>query len=79
MIVKEFGGCFNVTPDDDNDLPTRTVGLYIGHVGNVIVDDYQGHNATFTAVPTGTILMGDFKRVYNTGTTATLIVAFTSP
>lgn len=79
MNVQEYGGCYEVTTSNSADLPEGTVALYIGGIGDVKVDDFQGHTSTFKAVPQGTILPGQFKKVYLTGTTATLIVAYTAP
>lgn len=74
-----------VTPDNSNDLvapgpdakiPTR--GLLIGGAGTVKVDMADGTTVTFTipATACGFALPLAIKRVYATGTTATLIVAF---
>lgn len=80
MIVKEIGGFQAVTPDNSNDLPNPAVAIYVGGgPGDVKADDEYGNTATFKAVPQGTILKGAFKRIYATGTTATLLVAFLSP
>lgn len=80
MIVSEFGGAYEVTTSNTADLPQATVALYVGGgPGDIKVTDFQGHTTTFKAVPQGTILPGQFKRIFASGTTATLLVAFTSP
>lgn len=79
MIVEEFGGFYAVTKSDTDDLPGNVVAIYVGGTGSVVADDCNGHTSvTFTAVPVGTTLRGKFKRV-RTGSTATLMVAITSP
>ncbi len=66
-----------VIPADGADLPNAaTRGIYVGGAGNVKVDLVTGGTGiTFTAVPVGTVLAVQAKRVYATGTTATLMVA----
>jgi hypothetical protein len=66
-----------ITPDDNNDLVNHAFrGLYIGGAGNIKVDmEGSGTAVLFSAVPAGTILPIQVRRVYSTGTTATLIVA----
>jgi hypothetical protein len=79
MLVVQFGGQYDVTPDDDADLPQAAVALYVGGEGDVAVADFQNHTAVFKDVPVGTWLYGQFRRVLDTGTDATNIVAVTSP
>ena len=50
-------------------------GIYVGVTGNVVVVDADGTAVTFTAVPAGTILPVEAKRVNSTSTTATNMVA----
>ena len=64
-----------VTPNNGADLATYTRGLYIGGFGDVKVDMVTSGTVTFSAVPAGTVLPIRVKRVYATGTTATLILA----
>jgi hypothetical protein len=65
-----------VTTDDANDLPALACfGLYVGGTGDVKVDMVGSGTVTFKAVPAGTHLHIQARRVYLTGTTATLIVA----
>lgn len=71
-----------VTTNDAADLPTYAKALWIGGAGNVVVipmnavDD--ANTVTFTAVPAGTLLPVQVRRVLNTGTTATLIVGLSA-
>lgn len=65
---------FAVSPNDSTDLTNYTRALYIGGAGAVKVDTTGGDTVTFSAVPVGTVLPICVKRVYNTGTTATLII-----
>ena len=63
-----------VTPSDTTPLPAGTQSLWVGGVGNLVVKGLDGVTATFTAVPAGTLIRGQFSRVM-AATTATLIVA----
>ena len=66
----------SVTPSDSTDLTGgATKGLYIGGAGNIKVDMADGTTITFTALSAGIIHPVSAKRVYATGTTATLILA----
>ena len=79
MIVKEFGGFYAVTPSNTADLPEPAIALWIGGTGTIVADDFNGHTSvTFSAIPAGSLLRGNFKRVRATSS-ATLIVALTSP
>ena len=64
-----------VTRSDSADLPRSSLSLYIGGAGNVRVTTVQGTDIVFTAVPVGTVLPIQARRVWLTNTTATLIVA----
>lgn len=64
-----------VTPADGADLAKPCVGLWVGGAGNVKVDMLDGTTVTFSGVPAGTWLRICAKRVYATGTTATLILS----
>ena len=67
---------YAVTPSDTVDLVQgATKGLYIGGAGNVKMDMADGTTITFTALSAGMIHPISAKRVYATGTTATLILA----
>jgi hypothetical protein len=63
-----------VTKSDTTLLPTGVQSLWVGGAGNVVVQGIDGVTATFTAVPAGTLLRGQFTRVM-AATTATNIVA----
>lgn len=65
-----------VTPSDGVDLadgPTK--GIWVGGAGAIKVDMMDGDTVTFSAVPVGTILPIRAKRIYATGTAATLMLA----
>lgn len=67
---------FAITPADGADLaPFATRGIYVGGAGDVKVDMVENGTVTFKAVPVGTLLAVQAKRVYATGTTATLLIA----
>jgi hypothetical protein len=65
-----------VTKSDTTDLGP-VVGLYIGGAGDVAVSTSAtgANGVVFTAVPVGTQLRVQCRRVMSTGTSATLIVA----
>ena len=67
----------DVTPNDSTDLTNpATRGLWVGGAGTVKIDAVGGGTVTFTAVAAGTWLKVAAKRVYSTGTSATLIKEF---
>lgn len=63
-----------ITPHDSNRI-TPTRGLYIGVSGDVKVIMLDGSTVTFTGLAAGVIHPICCVLVYNTGTTATNIVA----
>jgi hypothetical protein len=65
-----------VTPSDSTVLPVGMQSLWVGGAGNLVVKGLDGVTATFTAVPAGTLVRGQFTRVM-AATTATNIVAMT--
>jgi hypothetical protein len=71
-----------VTPSDTLDnstqLPASSMAIYVGTTGNVKVTLYGGTVVTFTSVPAGFYLQGNFKWVWSTGTTASnMVVLYT--
>ena len=76
LQVTPADGTNLVAPGADSLIPTR--GLLIGGAGTVKVDMADGTTVTFTipATACGFALPLAVRRVYATGTTATLIVAF---
>ena len=65
---------FAVTPDDVTDLVRYTRRIYVGGGGTIKVDMIEGGTVTFAAVAAGSTLQVGVKRIYATGTTATLII-----
>ena len=64
-----------VTPDDTNILTGGVCrGLYVGVSGDVKITTARGSDVTFLSAPIG-ILPVQAVRVFDTGTTATDIVA----
>lgn len=59
---------------DTGNIVTATSGLYVGGAGNVKVTMLGGEDVTFSNVLAGTILPIRVSRVWNTGTTASLII-----
>jgi hypothetical protein len=65
-----------VTPSDTTDLPNPAIRLWVGGAGNVTLDTVGGSTSVlFAALPAGTLLSVQVKRVRATGTSATNIVA----
>lgn len=71
-----------VAPSDTSDLPHVASSLYIGAAGDVALilanDLNDNKSVTFKAVPAGTVLNVQARRVMNTGASATEIVAMWS-
>lgn len=70
-----------VLPSDSADLTKVTSALYIGGAGDValiLANDPDSGAVTFKVVPAGTILYVQCRRVMNTNTSATSIVALWS-
>ncbi|MEM6761254.1 MAG: hypothetical protein AAF615_00105, partial [Pseudomonadota bacterium] len=61
---------FAIVPDDGQDLPFVTRGLYAGGTGDVRVVTLEGSTATFRNLAAGTVLPVSASRVLATGTTA---------
>jgi hypothetical protein len=64
-----------VTTSDTDNLPAGCRGLYVGGDGDIAVVGDDGTAVTFEGVTAGTILPLCARRVNETNTTATLIVA----
>lgn len=58
----------------DLDVPVRTI--YVGGAGNIVLQDLQGNQVTFTAPPVGSQLNVCAKRILTTGTTATNLIGY---
>jgi hypothetical protein len=72
-----------IVPSDTADLPHVTSSIYVGGAGNLVVlmadpGSIDSATVTFTAVPVGTVLQIQARRVMATGTTATNLVAIWS-
>ncbi len=63
-----------VSPSDTVDLAAPAKALYIGVAGDVAILDSEGNYSLFKAHPVGYMRV-NVKRVINTGTTATNILA----
>ena len=74
-LISPAGSIVAVTPNDSSDLDYITRGLYIGGAGDVAVEGLISGTVTFVGVPAGSILPIRVKKVLETGTTATSIVA----
>jgi hypothetical protein len=64
-----------VVKSDSVDLPKGCTELYVGGTGDVNLVGQDDVAVVFSAVPVGTTIRGNIKRVNSTSTTATLMVA----
>ena len=64
-----------ITPSDSADFTTTSCrAIWVGGTGTIKVDMSDGTTVTFSGVPAGYILPIRARRVYSTGTTATLML-----
>lgn len=68
------GDAAAVTPSDSADLAQVSV-IFVGGAGNVKVTTAQGTEVTFSGLSAGAVLPVQVRRVWSTGTTATLLTA----
>lgn len=66
-----------VTPSDSTDIE-GSIGLYVGTAGNVAVRTVNaaGTTVTFSNVPAGSFLPGNFTRVMAATTASNILAAF---
>ena len=72
-----FGGAFDITPDDDNNLTGGNGGatnVYVGASGDLKVTTSLGDTVTFKSIPTGTLLPIRVLKVFSSGTDASEII-----
>lgn len=65
---------FDIVPDDGQDLPFVTRGLYVGGTGNVRLVTLEGSTTTFKNLSAGTVLPVSASRVLATGTTVSDLI-----
>lgn len=65
----------SVTPSDTDDLPFACRGICVGVAGDVKVTHWDGDVVTWPALVAGVIHPIAARRIWDTGTTATTIVA----
>ena len=64
-------GGFDVTPDDNADLPYMTRAIMVTASGDVSVTYKDGSSHTLPGLLAGVQYTGQFRRIRATGTTAT--------
>lgn len=64
-----------VTKHDTNNFSQVCRAIYVGGAGDVAAVALNDSAYVFSAVPAGTYIIGFFKRVNATGTTATNMIA----
>jgi len=68
---------FDVTPDDDEDLPKVIRGFVVGLAGDVDVTFMSGNRVTLPSMVAGVMHPGYIKKIHAENTTATGIVGLT--
>jgi hypothetical protein len=73
--IKTVGAQYveDVTPDDATDLDDPSDALWVGGAGTVKVTTVGGQTVTISGVAAGTLLPIRVTRVWENGTSATLI------
>lgn len=74
MASTTYGSAFAIAPNDAADLLPRVTAIYVGGAGAIAIQNADGSQVIFVAVPVGTILPVSPKRLLATGTTATLLL-----
>jgi hypothetical protein len=64
----------SITPSDDYNLAQSSI-IYVGGEGNLKVVTEGGDTVTFAGVKTGTTIPVEVLKVFDTDTTATLLLA----
>ena len=64
-----------ITPSDTVNLPYPNCTIYVGGAGNMKVTTEEGDTVLFSGLAAGDILPVSIAQVWNTTTTATLIIA----
>jgi hypothetical protein len=72
--IEPWATCFDITPDDSNDLWTKVRAIYCWGDWNIKVDCVISWTVTFNWVVAWSILPIQAKRVYSTGTTWTNLI-----
>lgn len=80
MKLNTARNAFNITPSDTEDLtyqgsPTDAAAIEVGGGGDIRITTPDGEDITFYARAAGSTLPYRARRVWATGTTATLLVA----
>lgn len=80
MTLNTAMDAFNITPSDVEDLTFQGVrrnagAIEVGGAGDVRITTVRGQDITFYARAAGSTLPYKAKKVWATGTTATLLVA----
>ncbi len=74
-VTAPASDCFQITPDDTNDLSQATKALYVGTGGNIVLRSVGSENdVTLRNVVGGSIIDIRTRAVRATGTTASDIV-----
>ena len=66
---------YAITPNDGADLTVAARGIWVGGAGNIKVTTIDGQTETLNGALAGSVIPVCVKRVWATGTTATLMLA----
>lgn len=73
---------YSITKSDADNLPVFITKIYVGGTGDIkvaLAKDEDADAVVLKAVPVGTVLdIGVIRKVFSTGTTATLLIGFHS-
>lgn len=73
-----YGTAIAIAPDDNKNYQPMLHALYVGVTGSVAVETSDGTVVNFVAVPAGTILPLQIRKVKSTGTGASSLVGLAS-
>lgn len=70
-VIAPAADCFEIVPNDTNELSQATKAIYIGVGGDLVARSVNGsQDVTFRNLPGGSILDVRLRAVRSTGTTA---------
>lgn len=67
--------CLPITPSNDTDFKVEARAIFIGVGGDIRIRTQSGNTVTFKNLVSGYILPVQVVRVYQTGTTASELIA----
>ena len=74
-MLPPFTRATALTLHDTNLITVPHQGLWVGGAGNLKVTDMAGADVTISGIVAGTLIPMQVKRVWSTGSTASLVLA----